>query len=77
MQIKEEKICSFTQNGYRLQLIQMSTRIYTIDGKFSYTSPKYQIRENRKVIKTTIHIYQARKIFAQMVTNIVLQLKIC
>lgn len=77
MQVKDEKLCSFTQKGYRLQLVEMRTLIYSLDGDFEYTTPRYQIRENRKVVKTTLNLYQARKIFAQMVTNIVLQLKIC
>lgn len=70
MQIKEEKICSFTQKGKRIQLLQLI--IY--DGINSRS--KYQVRLNRKVIETSISEYTMRKLFAQMVQNIVLQLKI-
>lgn len=87
MQVKEEKICSFTQNGTRLQLVKITTleanETYIEGFKKGIIKPydtdytiKYQIRQNRKVIQTTLLEYQSRKQFAQMVTNIVLQLKI-
>lgn len=82
MQKKEEKICSFTQKGCRLQLIEITylnagITTNTAGEPMYYDTFKYQIRQNRKIIETTLIENHARKIFAQMVLNIVYQLKIC
>ena len=68
MQTNEEKICTFTQNGTRLQLLRLRPVDYSLE--------KYQVRLNRKVVKTSISEYEMRKLFAMMAQNIVLQLKI-
>lgn len=79
--IKERKICSFTQPGNRLQLIEL---IYENTGQdintngevMYYDTFKYQVRLNRKIIDTSISEYTMRKLFAEYCQNIVLQLKI-
>ena len=78
MQTKDKKICSFTQNGTRLQLIKI---IYLNEEQLKKGSiyadiTKYQVRLNRKIINTSISEYQMRKLFAAYAQNIVLQLKI-
>lgn len=70
MQIKERKICSLTQKGTSLQLLE----IIILDGMNSRS--KYQVRLNRKRISTSISEYNERKVFATYAQNIVLQLKI-
>lgn len=81
MQIKEKKICSFTQNGTRLQLIEITQcnkgiTTNTAGEPMCYDMYKYQVRLNRKIIDTSISEYQMRKLFATYNQNIVLQLKI-
>lgn len=78
MQVKEEKICSFTQKNYRLQLIKLTSWDYdpSIVGDLARVIIKYQVRLNRKIIETSISEYQMRKLFAIYCQNIVLQLKI-
>lgn len=76
MQIKEEKICSFTQKGHRLQLLKTSINILGIKGDIQPLI-RYQVRLNRKVVNSSISEYQERKVFATYCQNIVLQLKIC
>lgn len=81
MQAKEEKICSFTQKGTRLQLVK---KIIPSEKKYfhyetqsyDYYTEKYEVRLNRKIIDTSLSEYTERKLFAQIVQNIVLQLKI-
>lgn len=75
MQVKEEKLCSFTQKGTRLQLIKIN-RMYEQNGKVFDDIVRYQVRLNRKILDTSLSEYTERKLFAQMVQNIVLQLKI-
>lgn len=74
--MKEEKIASFQQKKVRLQLIEITTREPITEKELPNFYKKYQIRLNRKVIDTSISEYTERKLFAQMVQNIVLQLKI-
>lgn len=81
MQVIEKKISSFTQNGTRLQLLELTYKNAAVTTNtrgepICYDIFKYQIRLNRKIIKTSISEYEVRKLFAQMVTNTVLQLKI-
>lgn len=73
---KEEKICSFTQKGQRLQLKKIGCLVFTTEGEYQCTEIKYQVCLNRKVIETSISEYQMRKVFATYCQNIVLQLKI-
>ena len=68
MQVKEQKICSFTQKDTRLQLVRINREDR---GVF-----RYQVRLNRKIIQTSISEYDMRKLFATYCQNIVLQLKI-
>lgn len=75
--VTEEKICSFTQKGKRLQLIRISTEVFGTDGlPTDLGMIRYQVRLNRKVVDTSISEYTMRKLFAMYVQNIVLQLKI-
>lgn len=78
MQAKEKKLCSFTQKGTRLQLVQLN--YYSISNPKEYIpgvpAYKYEIRLNRKIIKRSISEYEMRKVFATYAQNIVLQLKI-
>lgn len=63
-----EKISSYTRKGYRLQLV------IQID---SYYRRMYQVRENRKVIISTVFEYNARKEFVKRVQADCLQLSLC
>lgn len=80
-QMKEEKICSFTQKNNRLQLIKITktceeAHIFTVYENKDLPVYRYQVRLNRKIIKTSISEYECRKIFAVYAQNIILQLKI-
>lgn len=77
MQTKEEKICSFTQKNYRLQMLKI-TYIQEVEPEYLdlMITTKYQVRLNRKIIDTSISEYTMRKLFATYCKNIVLQLKI-
>lgn len=70
MQIKLKTLCSFNQEGTRLQLVKKT--------KFSGTGSliKYQVRLDRKIVEQSISEYKCRKTFAVYCQNIVLQLKI-
>lgn len=72
----EKKIATFTQNGTRLQLVQIVKMYYTPEGEIFNTEVIYQVRLNRKIVDTSISEYTERKIFATYCQNIVLQLKI-
>ena len=76
--MKEEKICSFTQKNYRLQLIKITSFDYPPElvGELARVIVKYQVRLNRKIIDTSISEYQMRKLFATYCQNIILKLKI-
>ena len=63
----EEKIASFSQKGTRINLLKV------IDGEYRV---RYQVRLNRKVQKSSVFEYEMRKLFAMLVQNTVLQLKI-
>ena len=78
MQTKEKKICSFTQNGTRLQLVQVLVlnQEQLKMGSIYADKTIYQVRLNRKVISSSISEYNERKVFATYAGNIVLQLKI-
>lgn len=78
MQAKQQKICTFSQNEYRLQLIRLSKIEYAknLDPYSSKLTIRYQVLLNRKVISTSISEYAMRKLFATYCQNIVLQLKI-
>lgn len=65
---KEKQILKYQDETNKLELIRLTTP--------SGGTIKYQIRHNRKRLETTISEYQARRYFAQMTQNIVLQLKI-
>ena len=74
MQVKEQKMCSFSEKGYRLQLVKL---LWLDDSTGQYTAvQKYQVRLNRKIVETSISEYEMRKLFATYCQNIVLQLKI-
>ena len=70
MQIKLKTLCSFNQEGTRLQLVKKT--------KFAGTGSImiYQVRLNRKIINQSISEYECRRTFAVYCQNIVLQLKI-
>ena len=74
--MKEQKICSFTQKGTRLQLVKIAYLDYPEEIELSDIQIQYQVRLNRKVIGTSKFEYQMRKLFATYAQNIVLQLKI-
>lgn len=78
MQTKEEKICSFTQKGIRLQLVKIIYYDLSDPKKYIKGVPanKYEVRLNRKIIKRSISKYEMQKIFATYTQNIVLQLEI-
>lgn len=65
---KEKQILKYQDETNKVVLIRLATPTGGII--------RYQIRHNRRRIETTISEYQARRYFAQMVQNIVLQLKI-
>lgn len=67
MNWKERQIARFQQDENLLQLQRLS------NGQ----TCRYQIRLNRKRKFTSISEYQARKYFATITTNMILQLKIC
>lgn len=78
MQTKEEKICTFTQKGTRLQLIKITSKDIQKDvleyyrtGKVTNIWCKYQVRLNRKIIDTNISEYEMRKLFATYAQNII------
>lgn len=76
MKVKEEKICSFSQEGKRLQLVKVITDgIYMPSGNI-VPIIKYQVRLNRKIIDSNESEFCMRKTFAIYCQNIVLQLKI-
>lgn len=74
MQIKEEKLCSLTQKGTRLQLVKVSKNSVYKNEPYNYVL--YQVRINRKVVDKSTSEYNERKVFATYAQNIVLQLKI-
>lgn len=78
MQTKEKKICSLTQNGTRLQLVQvMVLNEQQLEiGSIYVEKTIYQVRQNRKIVSSSISEYNERKVFATYAQNIVLQLKI-
>lgn len=67
---KEKKLAGLQQGKDRLQLLKMTED----PGYSNYI--KYQVRLNRKVIKTSISEYTMRKLFATYAQNMILQLKI-
>ena len=78
MKVKEQKLCSFSEKGYRLQLVQMNC-FYTMNEYAkvrNWSCVKYQVRLNRKIVRTSISEYDMRELFATYCQNIVLQLKI-
>lgn len=81
----EKTIATYTTENFRLQLLEITTPIMQIahDENFKpyeteqyYYKKTYQVRLNRKIVKTSISEYQMRKLFAMYVQNQVLQLKI-
>lgn len=62
--MKEKKICSFTQPGYRLQLLKITET--TVNGY-------YQIRENRRIKATFTTLDAAIKKFYALQGDKVLQ----
>lgn len=74
--LKEETICKFQQGKDKLHLIKLTDTLIVPDMDYSDTVIHYQIRLNRKRIKTSKFEYEVRKLFATMAQNIVLQLKI-
>lgn len=78
MQVKERKICSFTQNNTRLQLVEiriLNEQQLSI-GSLYYDKIIYQVRLNRRIIQKNTSEYAMRKVFASYCQNIVLQFKI-
>lgn len=55
--MKEHKVCSFTRNGYRLQLLKITD---------NDTAPFYEIRENRRITGTYCTIEAAHKKFISL-----------
>ena len=72
-QIKESKICSFTQYGSRLQLVRLVLVNALLGEEVTFL---YQVRLNRKNIGTSSSEYEMRKLFSTYAQNFVLQLKI-
>ena len=73
----EKTIATYTTENFRLQLLELTYENAAWDpvAETSYHMYKYQVRLNRKVVKTSISEYQMRKLFAMYVQNQVLQLK--
>lgn len=67
MKYTEEKIATYSQKNVRIQMLKI-----TYDNQLI----KYQLRINRKVVKTNLFEYPIRKLFAVECQNIILQLKI-
>ena len=74
--MKEQKICSFTQKGTRLQLVKIAYLDNPEEIELSDIQIQYQVRLNRKVIGRSKFEYQMRVLFSTYAQNIVLQLKI-
>lgn len=55
--MKEHKVCSFTRNGYRLQLLKITE---------NDAAPYYEIRENRRITGTYCTIEAAHKKFMSL-----------
>lgn len=79
---KEQTLCTFTQNGTRLQLVKV---IFGAGVQFRKAIEdmghidryiRYEVHLNRKIISKSISEYTERKVFATYIQNIVLQLKI-
>ena len=81
MQIKEEKICSFTQKGKRIQLldIHIATKesyYHSETNTYDYWIHKYEIRINRKIYKKNILSEGlAKKYLCSLLTEELLQQK--
>ena len=73
---KQEKLCSFTQKGQRLQLTKITTTVIGYPSGQPIEKVMYVVNLNRKKQGSSISEYSMRKLFALMVQNIVLQLKI-
>lgn len=74
MEYSEQKLATFTEGKTRIQLLKLTNNDQLIENRFFYI--KYQIRINRKRIYTTEFENDARKCFATLINNNVLQLKI-
>lgn len=65
--MKEQKICTFTKEGYRLQLLKI-----TDNNEVSY----FQIRKNRCIVATMTSIEFAYKRFTNIVYQVTIQKQI-
>ena len=80
--MKEETIATYTTKNFRLQLLKLTSDKLEYNHFNQYQIPttgykmRYQVRLNRKVIKTSISEYTMRKLFAKYIQIQVLQLKI-
>lgn len=75
--IKEEKICSYTKKGKRIQLLKIWN--YLLDDPKKYITGKqayyFQIRINRKIIQNFTFESQANKKMCSILTEDLLQQK--
>lgn len=77
MEFTETKIATYTGERTRIQLLKMTELFVGINDEVpDILEIKYQIRINRKRVYTTGFEYDARKYFATVVQNDILQLKI-
>lgn len=76
MEFKETKIATYTGERTRVQLLKLTNTFIDLENDYTDTVIKYQIRINRKRVYTTGFEYDARKYFATIVQNDILQLKI-
>lgn len=78
MQKKEKTLCTFTQKGIRLQLIELiyknaAVMTNTAGEPTAYDLYKYQVRLNRKIVSKSLFEYNERKVFVTYCQNIVTQ----
>ena len=72
---KEEKIASYTKPGFRAQLLRITDVEAPSTLDIETDLSRYQIRINRKVKYNCLWENQAKKKFAQYITNDLLQQK--
>lgn len=86
--MKEKTIATYTTEKFRLQLLEITEKdeksyYYKLNEETGYKTKRidgyklyYQVRLNRKIVKSSISEYNMRILFATYARNQILQLKI-